>query len=126
MTVIKSSDYKCIMPVKPLLRDIFLNIWHLRLIVLIVLIILIISNVLLWTFETKGIESNTIENVSFFNAILISIDTILPSNTTDYAFTSTIGNTFALLNSIIGYIMLGFIIWILQESMKDQPLRKRK
>jgi len=114
-----TSKVAQIIPLKNVLKDFAINLWHLR-VILGLLIVFIVINY----FAFSIAESNNLKETD--SVFLIILDNILHSNLSNYIPISQLGILISILNSLYGYFILGLIIWIVQASINDQKVKKAK
>ena len=121
----KINLFNYIIPLKQSTKVFFMNLWHLRGIFFVLFILLIInSSCLLVAFNLSTDEHS--KKINFFDSLYSSFDYIVPFKLSEYIPGSLIEKIIALFNSVLGIIIFVMLIWIIQESLKDQPLKKAR
>jgi len=111
-----NKSWKQIIPFKSAFKDLLVNFWHLRAFFLLIIGFILINGIGFHFFEKEHYNCTDY-------SIDIIIDNILPTNFSTYIAQTSIGKIILVINSLLGYILLGFILWIIQTSFSDQKLK---
>ncbi len=83
-------------------------------------------NSLILLISINSTASSQCKSTDFIDSMVISLNYVTNTQITEYSPTSTGEKIVAILNSIIGLILLGLLIWIIQESIRGQELKKSR
>jgi len=108
-----------IIPLKDVVFDFFVNLWHIRLIIILQFFLILINYFVFLYAEGDFLTNN-------HSALLITIDKVINSGLTDFSPHSDLGKIVYLFNSIYGYFILGIIVWIVQMSISNHKLKDSK
>jgi hypothetical protein len=115
-----------ILPFWPVLRDFIKNIWYLRLFLLVILITLLASSVILVLAEGQNLDPNGTGINLWGRALGVTFNGLFFGLVTTYTPVTFFGKATEILNSMISYILLGMVIWVIEQSLSDHRLKKSK
>lgn len=112
-----------IIPIRPILRDFGKNISLLREVLFYLFVILTLNGVILYISEELIFGSQGRGLLYWIGA---AFDDVMPPETIPKTTISMVGTVLRKLNALIGYIILGLMIWVVEHSVGNQPLRKSR
>lgn len=115
-----------ILPFWSVIRDFIKNLWYLRLFFLLIFLTLLASSGVLVFAEGKNIDPNGTFASQWSSAIGITLNGLFLGLVTRYTPVTFIGKAAEILNSMISYILLGMLIWVIEQSLSDHHLKKSK
>jgi hypothetical protein len=115
-----------ILPFWPVIKDFIINIWHLRLFLLLIFATLILSTGILVATEGKFLVPEGMIGNQICSAILFTLNDVLPGSVVAYSPTTLAGKVVRIFNSLIGFVLLGLLLWVIQKSLSDHRLKKAK
>jgi hypothetical protein len=115
-----------ILPFWPVLRDFVRNIWYLRLFIIVILITMLASSGILALAEGKNIDPNGTAACLWSRSFTITLNDVFFGLATRYSPVTFFGKAASILNSFIGYILLGVLIWVVEQSLSDHQLKKSR
>ena len=113
-----------ILPLRPILKDLFSNFWHLRLIFIAMLVAFLVSAGILFLVERDELAPNQPPKTQFLIALAKTASDVLPSQFTTYKNQTVIGTSLMVANSLLGLLLFGIAVWIAQQSLSGHRLKK--
>jgi hypothetical protein len=111
-----------ILPFRPVLRDLVRNLWVLRFFLLLIGALLLLSCAALAWAEGPQPAAGTSFPEAWVRVLLLTL----------YGFdgephpVTPAGKAAVMLNSLIGKVFLGLLLWVIQQSLSDHPLKKSR
>lgn len=115
-----------ILPFWPILYDFIKNVWYLRFFIVVILVILLASSGILAVAEGTNIDPNGTVSCLWCRSIAITLNDVFFGFETGYSPVTFIGKAADILNTFIGYILLGILIWVVEQSLSEHQLKKSK
>jgi hypothetical protein len=115
-----------ILPFRPVLRDLIRNLWYLRFFLFLIFLFLLISSIILVIFEGSHLAPQGTFVSRWGIALWITFNGILFNFRQDYTPSTIIGEAMEILNSLISYILLGIMIWVIEQSLTGHKLEKSR
>lgn len=111
-----------ILPFRPVLRDFLRNLWVLRLFIFLMAVALLISSLALALAEGSQLASGgTILN-AWGRALGLSLNVFGQT----YLPVTALGKAAQVLNSFVSKLLLGVLLWVIQQSLSGHTLKKSK
>ena len=117
---------QAILPFRAVIKDFISNLWHLRLFFLLIFISILLSTGVLVIFEGKLINPTGELFEQIISSFVIILKDIFSYSVEDYSSTTYISKSVRFFNSLIGYFLLGLLLWVIQESLSNHRLKKSK
>lgn len=115
-----------ILPFRPVLRDFIRNLWVLRFFFFLMAVVLLVSCSVMALAEGPRLASGG----TFFHAWVRSMYVVLNGfffgYGQAYAPVTVLGKTAQVLNSFISKLLLGILLWVIQQSLSEHTLKKSK
>ena len=115
-----------ILPFWPVVKDFFFNIWHLRLFLIVIISTLILSTSILVATEGNTLVPDGPLDAKICRAIRVTLNEVLPGSAEAYSPITAVGRCVRILNSLMGFILLGLLLWVIQESLGDHKLKRAR
>jgi hypothetical protein len=115
-----------ILPFWPVIRDFIRNIWYLRLFIIVIFFIILASSGILVLAEAKNINVNGTAACLWSRSFAITLNDVFFGLAPRYSPITFFGKAVEILNSLIGYILFGVLIWVVEQSLSDHQLKKSK
>jgi hypothetical protein len=115
-----------ILPFRPVLRDFIRNLWVLRFFFFLIAVLLLISaSSLAFAEGTHLVPGGTFIS-AWSRAIGITMNNFLFGFGQGYVPVTVLGKAAQILNSFISKLLLGVLLWVVQQSLSDHTLKKSK
>ena len=114
-----------ILPFRPVLRDFIRNLWVLRFFFFLIAVLQLISSALMAFAEGVHFSDGTF--ISFWNRVIgVTLNGFFFGFGQGYVPVTVLGKTAQILNSFINKLILGVLLWVVQQSLSDHALKKSK
>lgn len=115
-----------ILPFRPVLRDFIRNLWVLRFFFFLIALLLLASCAVMALAEGPHLASGGTFIGLWSRAIGITLNGFLFGFGQDYVPVTAFGKAAQILNSFISKVLLGVLLWVVQQSLSDHVLKKSK
>ncbi len=111
-----------ILPFRPVLRDFIRNLWVLRLFFFILMVVLLTSSLGLAFAERSQLASSG----TFLSAWAHAVSVTLSGFGQTYVPVTIVGRAAQVLNVFVSRLLLGILLWVIQQSLSEHTLKKSK
>lgn len=118
-----SSQWAGVLPLAPIIRHFFLNVWHLRFVLLALIALLVAASFLLLVVEGESILPGAEAASRLKELFFISAAALFPVNVSSFKPATDAGRLLTLVLSSCGYFLLGLVVWLVQTSMTGLRLK---
>ena len=118
--------FKGILPFRPVLYELVLNLWHIRLFLVLVFLMLLVSAGGLFLTERDDLRQFVGAGSAAKEALFVTASAVLPVQVSSYHVASGLAKCLLLLDGLCGFVLLGLILWVVQESMSGQQLKRAR
>ncbi len=116
-------DWAGVLPVGPMLRHFCLNFWHLRSVLLVLLAFLGAANSLLLRCEGPNLAQAAGSRSQLTELFFVTLTALLPVRVSTFEPATTVGRLVLGAEGFCGFVLLGIVLWVVQESMAGQRLK---
>ena len=118
-----TSIFKRIMPFKSTISAIFRRLWYLRTFLLLLVVVMLLSAFLLLLFENNQTGTQFVQPVkNYCDALFLTISTACTLSFGNSGAISTVGRVLLLFDSLVGFVIIGLIVWIIQYCIGENTL----
>ena len=115
-----------ILPFRPVLRDFIRNLWVLRFFFFLIALLLLISSGVTAFAEAPQLASGGTLISAWSRAIGVTLNSFLFGFGQGYIPVTVLGKAAQVLNSFISKLLLGVLLWVIQQSLSDHALKKSR
>ena len=122
----KNFHANTILPFRAIIVDFLNNLWHLRLFLIIIFVIVCTSSAIFYTSENNYILPNEPIKEKLKEMLFIIVSDVAPGKISNYSAKTDLGKCVTVINSFCGFVLLGLLIWVIQQSMSGHNIKKSK
>lgn len=112
-----------ILPFRPVLRDFIRNLWVLRFFFFLIAVLQLISSALMAFAE--GVPASDGSFISFWSCVIgVILNGFFFGFGQGYVPVTVLGRAAQILNSFLNKLILGVLLWVIQQSLSDHALKK--
>lgn len=115
-----------ILPFWPVLRDFIRNLWVLRFFFFLIAIMLLVSSAVMAWAEGAHLASDGTFISLWGRAVEITVNGFLFGFGQEYVPVTAPGKAAQVLDSFISKLLLGLLLWVVQQSLSDHMLKRSK
>ena len=115
-----------ILPFRPVAGHFFRNLWYLRFFMLLFAAALMISSGVLLLAEGSQLDAGSGGSALCVRALGVTVEGVLLGGSQGYVPVTALGKAVTLFNSLLGYALLGILIWVIEQSLSGHRLTKSK
>ena len=115
-----------ILPFGPVVGHFIRNLWYLRFFLLLFTAALLASSGVLYLAEGPHLAAHAGDSALWLRALGVTLEGVFLGGSPGYVPLSATGRAASIFNSLLGYVLLGILIWVVEQSLSGHKLTKSR